>query len=67
MVLIAKTKGGSELHGPPYTKAEEREAYKRMAGGPVTFARGPIARTDDKEQPTTPKSPRPSRAKRRRS
>jgi hypothetical protein len=38
---------GSDLHGPPSTKAEERDFYKRIGGGPVAIARGPVARTDD--------------------
>jgi hypothetical protein len=43
MVLKYITKGGSRIHGPPYTKAEQADIYRRTAGGPVT-----VARADDK-------------------
>ena len=43
MVLKSVTKGGSRIYGPPYTKAEQADLYRRTAGGPVT-----VARADDK-------------------
>ena len=43
MVLQYITKGGSRIHGPPYTKTEQDDLYRRTAGGPVT-----LARADDK-------------------
>jgi hypothetical protein len=30
MVLKYITKGGTRIHGPPYTKAEEAEFYRRQ-------------------------------------
>ncbi len=41
MVLKYISKDGKlRIHGPPYTKAEEAEFYRRNANGPVTVARG---------------------------
>jgi hypothetical protein len=37
-------------HGPPYTKAEEAEFYRRNANGPVTVARGADDRKGRKSQ-----------------
>jgi hypothetical protein len=39
MVLKYITKGGTRIHGPPYTKAEEAEFYRRQGRGPVTVVR----------------------------
>jgi hypothetical protein len=39
MVLKYIDKSGSRIHGPPYTKAEEEDFYRRTGGGPVTVAR----------------------------
>ena len=66
MVLILNTKGGGQLHGPPYTKAEERDFYKRIGGGPLTVARGRLV-AERKEKPPTPEQARALRARRRRS
>ena len=35
MVVKFVTKNGSRIHGPPYTKAEEADFYRRNADGPV--------------------------------
>jgi hypothetical protein len=51
MVVKHVFPNGSRLHGPPYTKAEEDEFYKRIGGGPTTIARG----TGDRTKPTSPK------------
>jgi hypothetical protein len=39
MVIKYVTKGGSRIHEPPHTKAEEAEFYGRVGGGPVTVVR----------------------------
>jgi hypothetical protein len=39
MVLKYITKGGTRIHGPPYTKAEEAEFYRRQGRGPVIVVR----------------------------
>lgn len=44
MVVKYITKGGSRIHGPPYSKAEEAEFYRRIGGGPITVARPPSDR-----------------------
>jgi len=36
MVVRHVLKSGFKVHGPPYTKAEEAEFYRRNAGGPKT-------------------------------
>ena len=58
MVRIV-TKSGRAYHQPPYTKEEERETYRRMAGGPVTI-RHSQPRVPDKPPR---KSPPPRAAK----
>ena len=45
MILKFVTKNGSRVHGPPYSKAEEADFYRRNADGPVTVAR----RADDRK------------------
>jgi len=37
MVVRHVLKGGFKVHGPPYTKAEEAEFYRRNGGGPKTM------------------------------
>ena len=39
MVLKYISMTGSRIYGPPYTKAEEDEFYRRVGRGPVTVAR----------------------------
>jgi hypothetical protein len=39
MVLKYVTKNGGKVYGPPYTKEEEADFYRRNAGGPVTVVR----------------------------
>ena len=39
MVLKYISKICSRIYGPPYTKAEEDEFYRRIGGGPITVAR----------------------------
>jgi hypothetical protein len=39
MVLKYISKTGSRIYGPPYTKAEEDEFYRRIGLGPITVAR----------------------------
>ena len=39
MVVKYITPGGSRIHEPPYTQAEEDEIYRRIGGGPVTVYR----------------------------
>jgi hypothetical protein len=63
MVLKYVTKSGLRVHGPPYTKAEEADFYRRNANGPVTVARGSDVRKGQK----SPKPQQPSTAKPRRS
>jgi hypothetical protein len=50
MVLKYVTKTGSRIYGPPYTKPEEDEFYRRVGRGPVTVARP----ADDRKEPTSP-------------
>jgi hypothetical protein len=50
MVLKYITPGGSRIHGPPYTKAEQADMYRRTAGGPVTVARAGDKTTNEKAQ-----------------
>jgi hypothetical protein len=57
MVLKYITKGGSRIYGPPYTKAEHADLYRRTAGGPVT-----VARAADHKAPKSPKQQQPSSA-----
>ena len=59
MVVKHVFPSGSRLHGPPYTKAEEDEFYKRIGGGPTTVARG----AGDRTKPTSPKQQQPSPAR----
>ena len=63
MILKYVTKGGSRVYGPPYTKEEEADFYRRNAGGPITVAR----RADDRKEQKSPKPQQPSPAKPRRS
>ena len=51
MVLKYITKGGSRIHGPPYTKTEQADLYRRTAGGPVTLARADDKTTSLRHQP----------------
>jgi len=53
---------GVRVHGPPYTKAEEEDFYKRNGGGPVAMTS--ITRGRPKEAPTKPAS-KPTAKKRR--
>jgi hypothetical protein len=46
-------KTGAKLHGPPYTKEEEADFYRRWNSGPLTVYRG-----DDRKAPTSP-APQP--------
>ena len=50
MVLKYITEGGSRIYGPPYTKAEQADLYRRTAGGPVTVARADDKTTNKKAQ-----------------
>ena len=63
MVLKYISNTGNRIYGPPYTKAEEDEFYRRIGGGPVTVARP----ADDPKEPTSPKQQQPSPEKPRRS
>lgn len=60
MVLIRRYPNGGEVHGPPYTQAEEDEFYRRVSGGPVAILRGPqpageaAAEPDPSEVPPPP-------------
>jgi hypothetical protein len=58
MVLKYITPDGARIHGPPYTKAEQADMYRRTAGGPVT-----VARPADRKEQTSPKQQQPSPAK----
>ncbi len=40
MVVKFTIPGGSRWHGPPYTKAEEEDFYRRIGRGPVTVVHG---------------------------
>jgi hypothetical protein len=44
-MVVKYIKDGVTVHGPPYTKAEEADFYRRNAGGPVTVTR----RADDRK------------------
>jgi hypothetical protein len=44
MILKFVTKNGTKIYGPPYTKKEEADFYRRNANGPVTIARGADAK-----------------------
>jgi hypothetical protein len=57
MVVKFTIKGGTRVHGPPYTKAEEADFYRRNADGPVTVARRADARKGQKSQAPRPPSP----------
>jgi hypothetical protein len=61
MVIKFVTKNGTRVHGPPYTKDEEADFYRRWNTGPLTVYRG-----DDRKAPTSPKQPQPLPAKPRR-
>ncbi len=50
MVLKFVTKNGTKIYGPPYTKQEEADFYRRNTGGPVTVACGAGARKAQKSQ-----------------
>jgi hypothetical protein len=63
MVPKYVTKSGLRVHGPPYTKEEEADFYRRNANGPITVAR----RADAGKAQTSPKPHQPSPAKPRRS
>jgi hypothetical protein len=39
MVAKFRPSGGSELHGPPYNKAEEAEFHRRVGRGPIAMYR----------------------------
>lgn len=61
MVLIRKYPNGAEIHGPPYTKAEEDEFYARVSGGPKVILRVPKPEKDHPaESESQPKSLRRS-------
>ena len=55
MVLKYKVKGGGEVHGPPYTKEEEDEFYRRNAGGPLVVHHG----VDDRKGKKSPAQRQP--------
>jgi hypothetical protein len=50
MILKFVTKNGTKVYGPPYTKQEEADFYRRNANGPLTIARGADARKAQKSQ-----------------
>jgi hypothetical protein len=50
MVVKYITPGGSRIHGPPYTQAEEDEFYRRIGGGPITIFRAADKTTNKKAQ-----------------
>ncbi len=58
MVIKYITPGGSRIEGPPYTKAEQADLYRRTAGGPVT-----VARAGDRKEQKCPSPQQPSPAK----
>jgi hypothetical protein len=62
-MVVKFVKDGVTVHGPPYTKAEEAEFYRRNASGPVTVVRA----ADDRKGQTFQAQQRPSPAKPRRS
>jgi hypothetical protein len=57
MVIKYITPEGARIHGPPYTKAEQADMYRRTAGAPVT-----VARAGDRRAPKSPKQQQPSLA-----
>jgi hypothetical protein len=59
MVLKFVTPNGGRVHGPPYTKEEEDDFYRRNGRGPITVARP----ASDRKAPTSPKQQQPSPAK----
>lgn len=64
MVLVRRYPNGYEIHGPPYSKAEENDFYRRM-DGPKTVLRDPKASIGHPVEPVESprKSPRRSRSK----
>jgi hypothetical protein len=60
MVLKYIDKSGNRIHGPPYTKAEEEDFYRRTGGGPVTVARP----ASERREQTSPKQPSPAKPRR---
>jgi hypothetical protein len=50
MVLKFATKEGTGVYGPPSTKAEEADFYRRNADGPVTITRRADARKEQKSR-----------------
>ena len=61
MILKFTTKHGLKVYGPPYSKEEEADFYRRNANGPVTVARGADGRKGQKSPtPKQPPSPRRS-------
>lgn len=61
MVIKYTTKGGSRIHGPPYTKKEEADFYTRVGRGPIVVA------TSSRKQQQSPSPRQPSPVKPRRS
>jgi hypothetical protein len=62
-MVVKYVKDGVTVHGPPYTKAEEDDFYRRNAGGPVTVTRRADDRKGQKSQEPRPPSPaRPRRS-----
>jgi hypothetical protein len=62
-MIVKIDKHGNRIHGPPYTKAEKDEFYRRIGGGPVTVVRS----ADDHKEQKSPKQQRQSPAKPRHS
>jgi hypothetical protein len=54
MVLKFVTKNGVRVHGPPYTKAEEDDFYRRWNSGPLT-----VYRSSDERKAPTSQEPQP--------
>jgi hypothetical protein len=61
---VTKDRKG-RLHGPPYTKAEEADFYRRQGGGPVTLYHSTDARKGQKSQEPQPPDNRVNRDPRR--
>jgi hypothetical protein len=57
MILKFVTQKGTKVYGPPYSKAEEADFYRRNAEGPVTVVRGVDARKGRKSQAPRQQSP----------
>jgi hypothetical protein len=57
MVVKFTTKGGSELHEPPYIKEEIDDFYKRVGNGPVTVLHGADAQKGQNRAPAPEGSP----------